>query len=81
MRKNGVQGFHANTNDEEVAPVIKELRNASDMIWSVKQLANILGTSKWAILKRIQRGSIPAHKEGSSWYILKSEYIEQLRKK
>ena len=81
MKKHGEIEFQRNTAEENKPPVVQYLIDASDTVWSVKQLANILGTSKWAILKRIQRGSLPAHKDGSSWYILKSEYIAQLRNK
>lgn len=81
MKKIGNRRFPWNSKETEKAPVVQELINATDTVWSVNQLAAILGTSKWAILKRIQRGTLPAHKDGSSWYILKSEYIEQLRKK
>lgn len=55
--------------------------DAEDTVWSVAQLAELIGTTRQAIRKRILRGAIPAHKEGHSWYILKSEYISNLRKK
>lgn len=79
MKKHGEIEFQRNI--DEKAPVMQELVDATDTVWSVKQLANILGTSKWAVLKRIQRGALPAHKDGSTWYILKSEFIAHLRKK
>ena len=79
MKKNGEQRFQRNI--DERAPVVQNLIDATDTVWSVKQLANILGISQWAVLKRIQRGSLPAHKDGTAWYILKSEYIERLRRK
>ena len=50
-------------------------------VWNVQTLAIELGTTPAAIRKRIQRGAIPAHKEGRSWYILKSEYISNLKAK
>lgn len=62
---------------------IQELKqmviDSEETIWNVAQLAEIIGTSPQAIRKRIMRGAIPAHKEGHSWYILKSEYISNLR--
>ena len=61
--------------------LLQRLADAQDEILKVEDLAKMLGVTKWAILKRIQRGSIRAHKEGSFWYILKSEYISHLRKK
>lgn len=53
--------------------------DSDETVWSVQQLADVLGTSVHAIRKRIQRGAIKAHKQGHSWYILKSEYIAGLR--
>ena len=79
MKKHGEIEFQRNI--DEKAPVMQELVNATDTVWSVNQFANIIGTSKWAVLKRIRRGTLPAHKDGTSWYILKSEYISHLRKK
>lgn len=55
--------------------------DTEETVWNVKQLADFIGTSPQAIRKRITRGAIPAHKEGHSWYILKSEYIRNLRTK
>lgn len=42
-------------------------------------MAQMLGISTQAVRKRILKGHIPAHKEGRLWYILKSEYISNLR--
>lgn len=58
----------------------ERLLNVNDQAFTTKELADILGISHWAVLKRISRGQIKAHKQGVSWYILKSEYIEGLRK-
>lgn len=55
--------------------------NTEDKVWNVQTLAQELGTNPDTVRKRIQRGLIPAHKEGRSWYILKSEYIRNLRSK
>ena len=55
--------------------------NTEDTVWNVQTLAIELGTTPAAIRKRIQRVAIPAHKEGRSWYILKSEYISNLKAK
>lgn len=81
MKKCGETRSRRHTATDEQPPIVQHLIDANDTIWSVAQLAAILGRSKWAVLKRIERGTIPAHKEGASWYILKSEYIAQLRKK
>ncbi len=61
--------------------IIKTVRDNGDKVWNVKDLSNEIGLSPDAVRKRIQRGVIPAHKEGRSWYILKSEYISNLRQK
>lgn len=55
--------------------------NQDETVWNVKQLASVIGASEEAVRKRIKRNVIPAHKEGRSWYILKSEYISNLRNK
>ena len=55
--------------------------NSEDKVWNVQTLAKELGTTADAVRKRIQRGLIPAHKEGRSWYVLKSEYINNLKRK
>ena len=55
--------------------------DTEETVWSVAQLAELLGTTPQAIRKRTMRGYIPAHKEGQSWYILKSEYSSNLRAK
>ena len=61
--------------------VAKSIIDINDEVINVRQLSEMLSISRWAVLKRIQRGIIPAHKEGTRWYILKSEYVAQLRNK
>jgi hypothetical protein len=84
MRRNGRAGIQSlNEKGKEIMPptILQRLADANDEVLTVEMLASILCVSKWAILKRIQRGQIKAHKEGNYWYILKSEYIENLRSK
>ena len=50
-----------------------------EVIYSVNQLAQVLGTTPGAIKKRIARGLIPAHREGRRLLILKSEYVSCLQ--
>lgn len=64
-----------------IAELKQMIIDSEETIWSVAQLAELLGTTPQAIRKRITRGYIPAHKEGHSWYILKSEYIRNLKAK
>lgn len=52
-----------------------------ETVWNVSDFAKEFGISSQAVRKRIQRGLIPAHKDGGMWYILKSEYISRLRSK
>ena len=59
--------------------LVARLLDVNDEVFTTKELAGILGISKWGVLKRIKRGQIKAHKQGVSWYILKSEYVEMLR--
>lgn len=55
--------------------------DSEETVWSVENMAQMLGISCQAVRKRILRGLIPAHKDGHFWYILKSEYISRLRSK
>lgn len=55
--------------------------DSEETIYSVETLAKELDTSVDAIRKRINRGLIPAHKNGRMWFILKSEYVRSLREK
>ena len=68
-----------------IATVSRALRNShevgEEMTQKVKTLAKELNTTVDAIRKRINRGLIPAHKNGRMWFILKSEYVRSLREK
>lgn len=57
-----------------------KLADMQEVIYSVAQLADELGTTPAAIRKRIARGFIPAHREGRRLFILKSEYVSCLRR-
>lgn len=57
------------------------LTDTQEVIYTVSQLAEELGTTPAAIRKRIARGFIPAHKEGRKLIILKSEYVRSLRER
>ena len=76
-KNHGLKKF-PNRTLNDITTIVKD---NGDKVWNVQSLAEELGTSVHSIRKRIQRGVIPAHKEGRSWYILKSEYIQNLRKK
>jgi excisionase family DNA binding protein len=53
--------------------------NASDTVYTVRDIANMLGRKECTIRRRIENGLIPAHKVGRCWYILKSEFVGCLR--
>mgnify|MGYP002519595751 CR=1 FL=1 len=55
--------------------------DSEEQVWTVETLAQMLGISAQGVRKRILKGLIPAHKEGRLWYVLKSEYISNLRSK
>ena len=84
-QKDGEERFRRNTSNQvrqketSQAPVVQHLMNVNDEVWTVQQLADKLQLSVVAVQKRIQRGTIPAHKQGKYWYILKSEYIALLK--
>ena len=79
MKEHGVTEFQRNTFNTRQAPIVSHLINVNDEVWTVQQLAEKLRLTSGAIVKRIRRGSIPAHKQGNYWYILKSEYIDRLK--
>ncbi|WP_281669196.1 helix-turn-helix domain-containing protein [Segatella buccae] len=53
--------------------------NTSDTVYTVPDIARMLGRKECTIRKRIEKGLIPAHKMGRCWYILKSELVAELR--
>ncbi len=53
--------------------------NTSDTVYTVPDIALMLGRKECTIRKRIEKGLIPAHKMGRCWYVLKSEFIAELR--
>ncbi len=73
----GKRRFQNSTYDDLKQVVI----DSEETVYSVETLAKELHTTVDAIRKRINRGLIPAHKNGRMWFILKSEYIRSLREK
>ncbi len=59
--------------------IVQHYLNLNDEMMTVEQMADMLHISKWGVLKRIERGMIPAHKNGRRWYILKSELMKEIR--
>lgn len=57
----------------------KVILNASDTVYTVRDIANMLGRKECTIRRRIENGLLPAHKVGRCWYILKSEFVDGLR--
>ena len=53
--------------------------DTSDTVYTVPDIALMLGRKECTIRKRIEKGLIPAHKMGRCWYVLKSEFIAELR--
>ena len=74
---NGRRKFQNGTYDDLKQVVI----DSEETVYSVETLAKELNTTVDAIRKRINRGLIPAHKNGRMWFILKSEYVRSLREK
>lgn len=74
---NGRRKFQNSTYDDLKQVVI----DSEETAYSVETLAKELNTTVDAIRKRINRGLIPAHKNGRMWFILKSEYVRSLREK
>ena len=74
---NGRRKFQNSTYDDLKQVVI----DSEETVYSVETLAKELNTTVDAIRKRINRGLIPAHKNGRMWFILKSEYVRPLREK
>ena len=64
---------------EQSNSIVKQFVNVNDKPLKVEETAELLGISRWGVLKRIERGLLPAHKNGRRWYLMKSELIEYLR--
>ena len=64
---------------EQSNSIVKQFVNVNDRPLKVEETAELLGISRWGVLKRIERGLLPAHKNGRRWYLMKSELIEYLR--
>ncbi len=86
MQNNGGRKLPTYSNNfskkKKTKPLSKldtKLADMQEVIYSVAQLAEELGTTPAAIRKRIARGFIPAHREGRRLFILKSEYVGCLR--
>ena len=77
MQKNGRKKSQLISIDDMKQIVI----DSEEQVWTVETLAQMLGISAQGVRKRILKGLIPAHKEGRLWYVLKSEYISNLRSK
>lgn len=73
--------MNSKTNQSRNGSVVNSIVDINDEVLNVTQLSEMIGITKWGVLKRIERGIIPAHKEGRRWYVLKSEYVAQLRRK
>lgn len=58
---------------------INRIIDINDEALYVEDLAEMLGVSKWGILKRIERGQLKAKKNGSRWYVMKSVLIRTLK--
>ena len=61
--------------------IVRQFVNVNEEALKVEQTAELLGISRWGVLKRIERGLLPAHKDGRRWYVLKSELMEYLRER
>lgn len=55
--------------------------NVNEEMLTVEKVAELMCISKWGVLKQIERGILPAHKNGRRWYILKSELVQYVRNK
>jgi excisionase family DNA binding protein len=64
---------------EQSNSIVKQFVNVNDRPLKVEETAELLGISRWGVLKRIERGLLPAHKNGRRWCLMKSELIEYLR--
>ena len=64
---------------EQHNSIVKQFVNINETSLKVEEVAELLGISRWGVLKRIERRLLPAHKDGRRWYLLKSELMEYLR--
>ena len=66
---------------EQSNSIVKQFVNINETTLKVEEVAELLGISRWGVLKRIERQLLPAHKDGRRWYLLKSELMEYLRER
>lgn len=78
IKKHGVRKSRQSSIEDIKKQMIID---CTETVMSVEEFARFVCKTPEAIRKRIRRGLIPAHKEGRSWYILKSEYVSSLRTK
>lgn len=89
MKTNGSVDCHTTSTAAEcgqkeqsmsnVLTMSRGMVNTSDTVYTVPDIARMLGRKECTIRKRIEKGLIPAHKMGRCWYVLKSEFIAELR--
>lgn len=89
MKTNGKDNCHTistvvksgrkNLNTSEALGISHGMLDTSDTVYTVPDIARMLGRKECTIRKRIENGLIPAHKMGRCWYILKSEFVAGLR--
>lgn len=89
MKTNGSEDCHKTSTAAECGQKGQSMSNAltmsrgmvntSDTVYTVPDIARMLGRKECTIRKRIEKGLIPAHKMGRCWYVLKSEFIAELR--
>ncbi|MBR5657037.1 MAG: helix-turn-helix domain-containing protein [Prevotella sp.] len=59
--------------------IVKQFVNINEKPLKVEETAELLGIGRWGVLKRIERGLLPTHKNGRRWYVLKSELMDYIR--
>lgn len=69
------------TNKSKVnnTTLAQNIHDCNEIVMNLDEAGNWLGKSREAVKKMCQRGMIPAHKNGKTWYILKSEVVQRLR--
>lgn len=57
----------------------QDILDCNETVMTLEDAGTFLGKSREAVKKMCQRGMIPAHKNGKTWYLLKSEVVQRLR--
>ena len=81
MRKNGKSASRKNTIKFPFETERTTDTKLQDEILRVEDVAMMMKRSPSSIYKRLENKTLPGHKDGNCWYVLKSELLGHIRSK